>query len=251
MGSVSKHRVLIWGLLSPILAILMSVLVGGALLRLSAEPQKNWLFRLSVSTGVMVVPFAVTLVLAMKERRGSGLRLSGTIGLAIATLSLALVAKPVNDGITRSKQENHKRLAGVAAPLFETSDLSGNPQRLADYKGKVVLVNIWATWCAPCRAEMPALERLYQQRRNRGFVVLGMSDESGATQKRFLKEVNVSYPLLTLTGDVPSFYREIARYPEIFLIDRAGRLQPSPEPGQSFDKLEAKIDALLDEASSQ
>ena len=66
----------------------------------------------------------------------------------------------------------------VAAPLFETTDLSGNRQRLADYKGKVVLVNIWATWCAPCRAEMPALDRLYQERKDRGFVVLGMSDES-------------------------------------------------------------------------
>ncbi len=245
MGILSKHRVLISGILSPILAVLLSALVNGALLRVSAEPQENWLFRLCVSTAVMVVPLAITLVFVMKDRHGSGLRVSAKIGLVIAILSLALIAKPVNDGMNRSKQEKNKRMRGVAAPLFETSDISGNPQRLADYKGRVVLVNIWATWCAPCRAEMPALNRLYQEHKNQGFVVLGMSDESSVTQKKFLKEVNVTYPLLTLDGDVPSFYRDIARYPEMFLIDRAGRLQPTPNPGQPFEKLEANVDALL------
>jgi peroxiredoxin len=92
---------------------------------------------------------------------------------------------------------------------------------------------------------MPALDRLYRERKDRGFVVLGMSDESIASQKRFLKEVNVSYPLLALTRDVPSLYRDIARYPELFLIDRKGRLQPAPSAGQPFQKLEGNVDALL------
>lgn len=244
MGRLVRHRVLLLGILSPFAAILLSVFVNRVLMHWSADREKDWLFRLAVSTAVMAVPFAVTLVLAMKDKR-SGLRLSGKIGLTLAILSLGLIGKPVSDGFTRSKQERNRMMRDVMAPLFETTDLSGNTQRLEDYKGKVVLVNIWATWCAPCRAEMPALDRLYQQRKDRGFVVLGMSDESVATQKQFLKAVNVSYPLLTLTGDVPSFYRDIARYPEVFLIDRAGRLQPAPDPGQPFANLEQSVEALL------
>jgi peroxiredoxin len=246
MGTLSRHRVLIAGITSPVIAIVLSALVNDALLRMTAAPQNNWLFRLCVSTSVMVVPFAITVALAMKDRQHSSLRLSAKIALAIAVLSLALIAKPVNDGFVRSKQEKNKAIQGVPAPLFETSDIAGTPQRLADYKGRVVLVNIWATWCSPCRAEMPALDRLYSERKDRGLVVLGMSNESIATQKNFQRQVNVSYPLLTLSGNVPSFYRDIARYPEVFLIDRAGRLQPTPAPGQPFDKLRADVDTLLD-----
>jgi len=245
MGKILKYRVLVSGILSPVMAVLLSALVNQVLMRRSADPEKDWLFRLFVSTVVMVVPFAVTLVFATKDSRRSGFLLSGKIGLAFAIFSLGLIAKPVSDGFTRSKQERNKLMRDVEAPLFETIDVSGNRQRLADYKGKVVLVNIWATWCAPCRAEMPALDRLYQERKDRGFVVLGMSGESRTSQERFLKEVKVSYPLLLLTRDVPSLYRDIARYPEIFLIDRGGRLQPTPGAGQPFEKLEADIDALL------
>lgn len=251
MGKLSKHRVLILGILSPILAVFLSVIVNDVLMRLSADPEKDWRFRLSVSTVVMVAPFIATLALAMKDRRRAALLLSGKIGLAIAVLSLGLVAKPVNDGITRSKQERNSMTRDVPAPQFDTPDVLGNPQRLADYKGKVVLVNIWATWCEPCRAEMPALDKLYRERKDRGFVVLGMSDESVAAQRRFQDRVKVSYPLLTLTGDVPHFYRDIARYPAMFLIDRQGRLRPAPSPEEPFDRVAVMVDALLNEGSSQ
>jgi thiol-disulfide isomerase/thioredoxin len=170
------------------MAVVLSVLVNGVLMRWSGDPNQDWLFRLSVSTIVMVVPFAVTLVFAMKDRSRSGFLLSGKIGLAIAIPSLGLIAKPVSDGFTRSKQQRNRQMHDVADPVFETTDLSGSRLRLEDYKGKVVLVNIWEPWCAPCRAEMPALDRLYQERKDRGFVVLGMSDESIASQERFLTE---------------------------------------------------------------
>lgn len=250
MEKLSEYRVLVSGILSPIMAVLLSVLVNGALMRWRADPKQDWLFRLSVSTVVMVVPFAVTLVFAMKDRSRSGFLLSKKIGLAIAILSLGLIAKPVSDGFARSKQERNRQMRDVAAPVLETTDLSGSRLHLEDYKGKVVLVNIWEPWCAPCRAEMPALDRLYQERKDRGFVVLGMSDESIASQKKFLTEVKVTYPLLILTRDVPSLYRDIARYPETFLVDREGRLQPAPDLGQPFEKLEADVDALLARDSS-
>ena len=133
----------------------------------------------------------------------------------------------------------------VAAPPFDTPDISGKPQRLGDHKGEVVLVNIWATWCGPCRAEMPKLDRLYQERKGQGFIVFGLSDEGVAVQRKFVGQVPVSYPLLTLNGNVPNLYRDIARYPAIFLIDRRGQLQPAPGPDEPFERVEAVVDELL------
>ena len=133
----------------------------------------------------------------------------------------------------------------MAAPPFDTIDTQGNTERLGDQAGKVVLVNIWATWCGPCRNEMPKLDHLYRERKDRGLVVFGLSDEDVSVQQKFIEQVPVSYPLLTQKGKVPNLYREIARYPAIFLIDRSGRLQPAPGPDQPFEKLEVAVDALL------
>jgi len=242
---LSKHRVLLCGIFSPVLALILYALVYGTLTRFSNDLEKDWLFRLSASTLAMTVPFLITVALAIGDRRRGALSLSGKIGLALATLSLGLAWKPVSDGILRSKQTQNLAMHDVSAPLFETQDISGNTERLADQKGKVVLINIWATWCSPCREEMPKLDQLYRERNDKGFVVFGLSDEDVSVQLKFLQKVPVSYPLLTLKGNVPSFYRDIARYPAIFLIDRSGRLQPAPGPDQPFEKLQAAVDALL------
>ncbi|MBS1803627.1 MAG: TlpA family protein disulfide reductase [Acidobacteria bacterium] len=193
----------------------------------------------------MSVPFLVTLWSAVSDRHKNKFSTSGKIGLCVAVLSLGLLAKPISDGYLRSKQEKNQSLQGVPAPLFATIDTNGTMQRLAEHKGQVVIVNIWATWCGPCRTEMPLLDQLYRDRKDRGLVVFGISDQSVATQRKFLEKVPVAYPLLTVDGDVPSFYRDIARYPATFLIDRQGRLQPAPNPEQSFNELVSSVDSLL------
>jgi len=249
MLRVRGKVVLISGLLSPLAALVLFALVYSVLTRSSTDLEKDWLFRLSLSTLAMTAPFLVTLALAINDRRWQTLSRSAKVGLTIAVLSLGLAWKPVSDGITRSKQSRNMAMRDVAAPPFDTVDILGKTQRLRDHKGEVVLVNIWATWCEPCRNEMPRLDRLYQERKPQGFIVFGLSDESVEVQRRFWEQVPVSYPLLTLKGDVPSLYREIARYPAIFLIDRQGRLQPAPGPDQPFEKLEAAVDALLHSGS--
>lgn len=244
MTRFSKYRVLIAGILSPPAAVFLYVVVYSILTQVSADREKDWLFRLVLSTFAMILPFLATLALVAKERRNS-LSLSAKIGFAIAILSLGLTLKPLSDGITRSKQSRNMAMRDVPAPAFETLGLDGSMQRLAEHRGKVVLVNIWATWCEPCRKEMPKLDRLYRERKDQGFIVFGLSEEDTALQRKFLEQTAVSYPLLTIKGQVPSLYRDIARYPAIFLIDRKGRLQPAPGPDQPFEKVEAAVDALL------
>jgi thiol-disulfide isomerase/thioredoxin len=219
------------------------------LTRFSSDLERDWLFRLSLSTLAMIVPFLVTLVLALKDHRQHALSLPGKIGFALALLSLGLAWKPVSDGITRSKQSRNLAMRGVAAPLFDTPDIVGKTQRLADQKGKVVLVNLWATWCGPSREEMPKLDRLYRERNQQGFIVFGLSDEGVDVQRKYAEQVPVSYPLLTVQGEVPKLYRDIVRYPAIFLVDRNGQLQPAPGPDQPFEKLEAAVDVLLNGGS--
>jgi thiol-disulfide isomerase/thioredoxin len=245
MNKLSKYRLLLLGVLSPLAAIFLYALVYTALTRFSNNLEKDWLFRLALSTLAMALPFFVVLALANRDRRRHTFSLPGKIGLALAIFSLALAWKPVTDGMTRWKQSHNQAMHDVDAPPFDTVDLDGKTQRLVDQKGKVVLVNIWATWCGPCKAEMPRLNRLYQARKDQGFIAFGLSDEDVDLQKKFLQQVSVTYPLLTPRGHVPALYRDIARYPAIFLIDRQGRLQPAPSPEQPFEKLEATVDALL------
>jgi peroxiredoxin len=245
MGKLSRYRVLIVGILSPVLAVVLNVIVIQILLALSPHPESNWRFRLAVSSLTLPVPFLLTALLAAKDRRQGALSLWAKIGLAVAALSLLLITKPVMDGLARSKQSRNMAMRDVPAPIFDTPDLQGREQRLSDYKGKVVLVNVWATWCEPCRNEMPKLDKLYQSRRASGLVVLGFSEEGAETQKKFLAEVPVTYPLMTPSSGMPAFYREIAKYPAIFLIDREGRLQPGPGDSDGFEKLEQAVGALL------
>ena len=247
MANVSKYRVLVAGILSPLLALVLNVIFIQTLLALSPNPESNWRFRLLVSSLALPVPFLITLMLALRDQREGALSFSAKIGLGIAALSLLLIAKPATDGLARSKQSHNMAMHDVPAPMFDTLDIQGKPQRLADYKGQAVLVNIWATWCEPCRTEMPQLDKLYRSRKADGFVVLGISDETIEKQQAFLSQVPVTYPLLTTAPGVPAFYREIAKYPTIFLIDRKGMLQPAPNQSEGFERVEQAVGALLNE----
>jgi peroxiredoxin len=249
MSKLSKYRVLIAGILSPFAALILYALVYGALTHYSSDREKDWQFRLTVSTIAMLLPIALTGFLVWKDRRAQRFSLSGKIGLTIAVLSLGLAWSPIHDGITRARQIRNLAMRDVAAPAFDTLDIAGKPQRLADYYGDVVIVNIWATWCEPCRDEMPKLDQLYRERKDQGLMVFGISDEDVPIQQKFVSQIPITYPLLTLSGGVPSLYRDIAQYPATFLVDRKGRLQPAPGPSQPFEKTQAVVNSLLDERS--
>lgn len=129
---LSKHRVLLSGILSPVVAVMLYVLVYVTLTRHSSDLGKDWLFRLSISTIAMTIPFFVTIALALKARRTAAFSLSAKIGVLLAILSLALAASPVRDGLLRAKQTRNMAMHDVAAPLFDTVDINGVAERLGD-----------------------------------------------------------------------------------------------------------------------
>jgi peroxiredoxin len=107
---------------------------------------------------------------------------------------------------------------------FTLSDLQGKSWRLKDLQGKVVLVNFWATWCPPCRKEMPDLQSLYVRFQEQGFVVLAISDEETAKVTPFVAERAITYPVLLDPGRKVNGLFQIEGIPKSFVYDRNGKL---------------------------
>ena len=248
MRKLRQYRVLIVGILSPLMTAFLGIVVYGTLTRASTDRNQDFVLRLTLVTFAMSLPFLLALVLALRDRRQGALKVSGKVGLGIAVLSLGLVWLPLRGLVGRVQQARNGALSDVVAPTFDTVDIVGKSHRLEDHLGKVVLINAWATWCSPCKKEMPQLDQLYQAHKDDGLMVFGLSTEDADLQQKFVREeVAVSYPLLTVGGNVPALYRDIQRWPAIFLIDRKGRLQPAPQAGERFEKIETAVDVLLKE----
>jgi cytochrome c biogenesis protein CcmG, thiol:disulfide interchange protein DsbE len=110
------------------------------------------------------------------------------------------------------------------APEFTLRSLDGDSVSLDALRGQVVLVNFWASWCPPCRVEMPGFERVYRARRDEGFVILGIATDvhAEAAIREFVAEHGISYPILLADRQVVQDYGGVRALPESFLIDRHG-----------------------------
>ncbi len=112
------------------------------------------------------------------------------------------------------------------APDFVLQDLDGKAVRLSNFRGRVVFLNVWTTWCEPCRVEMPSMEVLHQRLAGDGFVLLAVSADADGREvvAPFVEELDVNFPvLLDPDGHVVSRYR-VTGYPETFIIDRGGQV---------------------------
>jgi peroxiredoxin len=136
------------------------------------------------------------------------------------------------------------------APDFSLQSREGGTVSLADLKGQVVMVNFWATWCGPCRQEMPHLEALYQRYGDLGFTLLGVNveeDASGADE--FLAETPVSFPILFDPANQVSELYDVIAMPSTVLVDRSGNMRfihHGYQPGYEND-YQSQIRALLRE----
>lgn len=138
--------------------------------------------------------------------------------------------------------------AKTANLAFTLKDIQGRPVNLSDYRGKVVLLDFWATWCPPCRKEIPGFIELYDRYRSRGFVVVGVSmDESTSDIKRFAKRFKMNYPILVGagSGSLEQAFGELP-LPTAFVIARDGRICAKHDGLTPKEQFQREIDSLLD-----
>ena len=131
---------------------------------------------------------------------------------------------------------------------FTVKDIAGNDVRLSQYRGRVVLLNFWATWCVPCRREIPSLAALHRDYQERGFVVLGVSvDKEVRLIKPFARVMKMNYPVLIGAGrqDLNAAFGPFIGFPTSVLIARDGAICMRHVGLVSKSELERQINALL------
>jgi len=156
-----------------------------------------------------------------------------------ACLSMCAVAASVVAGPA-------ERLYTIA-PDFVRTDLSGRPLRLGQYRGRVVLLNFWATWCAPCIEEMPTFSRWQRHFGDGGLQVIGVSmDDDEATVKRFVAKRSVPYPIMMGDAKLGELFGGVFGLPQSFLIDARGRIVYRSVGEPNIETLRSKIAGLID-----
>lgn len=136
---------------------------------------------------------------------------------------------------------------GTSAPEFNLSTLDGHKIRLSDFRGKVVLLNFWATWCAPCRVETPWLVGFYRRYRAQGLEVVGISMDDGNREKiaNFVRSSTVSYTTLLKDDQVVRAYGGLRFLPQTFFVGRDGKILARTFGMRSKSDYEAEIRRAL------
>jgi thiol-disulfide isomerase/thioredoxin len=155
----------------------------------------------------------------------------------------ATIEEKINAAIPSSSPSNDDPLA----PTFSLQDLTGKPLNLADYKGKVVLLNFWASWCGPCRSEIPKLVELQHTYGRQGFQVIGVAvDDSTRSVKKFYEDYMVNYPVAMCDSRVRSLYGGLRGLPTTLLIGRDGRIRSRIAGApRNFDWFDQSVQRLL------
>ena len=128
-------------------------------------------------------------------------------------------------GLTTDPRAIPSTLTGKPAPDFSLTLFDGRSVRLSDYRGKVVFLNFWASWCPPCRAEIPDFVDLYKKYHAKGLEIIGLSvDQSAEPVVDFVKEFAVNYPIVMAAPDVIKAYGDIKGIPTSFILDAKGNI---------------------------
>jgi thiol-disulfide isomerase/thioredoxin len=146
-----------------------------------------------------------------------------------------------------SGDQKETSLEGRHAPVFTLVNLEGKKVSLKDYKGRPVLVNFWATWCTPCKLEMPWFEEFRKKYGPQGFEILGIAEDDAGKDEiaKAVKKINVSYPILLADPKIASAYGGVDYLPESFYVDRNGVVETETSGLGSKDEIEANIKRLI------
>lgn len=177
---------------------------------------------------------------------------------AAAALSLAILTLPMLRGKygggetigrsgTQAPGANPScEASGAATYDLVLKDERNVPVKMTDYKGKVVIVNFWATWCGPCKIEIPDFVKLYDEYKDKGLVIVGISvDDSPEQLQAFMKEFKMNYPVLQMTPDVESAYGPFYGYPTSFIVARDGSICAKHLGPATKEQFEQEIKGLL------
>lgn len=169
----------------------------------------------------------------------------------------AEAAVPQADETGMSRPMTPAREDFPLAPGFRLENVAGGTIDLADYRGKVVLLDFWATWCGPCRVAIPHLNALYAENKSEGFEIIGISidqDRRGVSGKdqvlAFRQKIRMDYPLAMADGSTVRAYGGIQSIPTAFLIDRSGRLRQRYVGLRPKSDYEKDLRVLLAEAAA-
>ena len=169
-------------------------------------------------------------------------RISNIVFMVI-TLLVALAALPAFDVWSMGSRVP---TVGMQAEDFQLADLDGKTQSLSQYRGKIVLVNFWATWCKPCTTEMPAMQAMYDKLRDKGFVVLAVNElEDDAKVREHIKQYGHTFPVLMDHDNKVANQFGVFGLPVSVFIDQEGRVQEYIKGGllteQKIDETVARI----------
>lgn len=169
----------------------------------------------------------------------------GSIVLIVGVLAVALVL-----GLQLARQNMTQPTSGVA-PDFYLELFDGSDFKLSDYRGQVVLVNFWGSWCGPCREEAPELQALYEDYKDEGFLIIGVNwlESSRAKAQEFVDEFDITYPNGEDRGEIVANLYHIQGAPENFLIDKQGNVHQFVIGTVRYDSLSGSIETLLAEQS--
>src|ERR1700727_3073660 len=153
-------------------------------------------------------------------------------------------AGPAAETDSQSPEAEAMQMRGKPAPAFTLVTLDGKKVSLSDFKGHPVLVNFWATWCGPCKVEMPWFEEFNKQYAGQGLVILGMTDDVDAGKDaiaKVVKKTGVTYPILLTDGKVQKAYGGLDYLPVSFYVDRNGVVVEETAGLGSKDEIQAHI----------
>lgn len=169
-------------------------------------------------------------------------RISGVILVVLMLAAFGLVAHTVFEIATGPLPPG----PGIPAPQFSTTTPDGAAIGLAQYKGQVVLVDFWATWCPPCIASMPSLERVYAEYKDKGFVVVGVNQEAGDEDlvRKFLRDRSITFPIGMDNGRISRDYG-VFTFPTSFLIGKDGVIRATYRGVSQESRLRRDIEEQL------